>query len=118
MTIHEARTIAVLRMHYQCTFSKLAGLARAIWGGEHCKEMTGGRYDYGAPLGLDLIVKMEEVLGLETCESDKMVMAELLCENCRHTQWAICYPSDTEKQCDNCGEMAAVFMDTGKGSEQ
>lgn len=109
MTIEEARTIAALRLHFGCSFDKLAGLARAIWGADHCLEMSGGRHDFGSLLGRDLISKMEETLGMERCESDRMTMSELVCLKCQRTQWSMFYPTDTGKECGYCGEMSMVF---------
>lgn len=116
MNIHEARMIATLRIHYGCTFSKLAGLARAIWGEDHCKEMGRTEYGYGSPLGRALVTRMEKSLGLDMCESDNMIMTELVCMKCKRTSWSICYPSDAEKECEHCGYMAQVLKATeGEG---
>lgn len=109
MTIQEARTIAALRLHFGCSFDKLAGLSRAIWGEDYCREMTGGKHGRGSLLGRDLLNKMEETLGLERCESDTMTMTELVCLKCQNTRWFITPKRDVEKECDNCGEMAMVF---------
>lgn len=109
MTTQEARIIAALWMHFGCTFSKLAGLAIAIWGEDYASEMCDSNYTYGSPLGRDLVKKMADTLGLERCESDDMVMSEISCMNCKRSQWSVCYPSDTAKECHYCGSMASVF---------
>lgn len=109
MNQHEAFTIATLRIHFGCSHSKLGGLARAIYGPEHCRRM-GATHDYGSPLGRELVAIMEHTLGFEPCETDEMVMCEQVCMSCQRTQWAICYPSDTEKQCGFCGEMATLLI--------
>lgn len=101
--------IAALRIHFGCTFSKLAGLAVAIWGEGHAAEMADLEYGYGGPLGQRLVIKMEDTLELKRCESDEMTMTELVCMHCKRTQWSICYPSDTGKECGHCGKMASVI---------
>lgn len=109
MTLSEARTIAALRIHFGCSFSKLAGVARAIWGESGCLRMTGMNHPYGAPLGQDLVVVMEDALGLDRCESDNMIFNEQICLKCHHTQWYLSYPGDTAKECSNCGEMSSLL---------
>lgn len=108
MTESEALTLAVLRVHFGCTFSKLEGLARAIWGLARCQEIAGSS-SIGSLLGRDLVSAMESILGFDRCETDKMVLNEVLCLECKGSQWSMCYPSDTAKECGYCGKMACVL---------
>ena len=103
MTREEASIIAALRVHFDCTYSKLASLAKAIWGTKYAMLMAGT--DNPGKLGECLIGTMEKVLGLEPCESDNMIMEEGICMNCKHIEWSLCYPSDVGKECSNCGQM-------------
>jgi hypothetical protein len=104
MTTEEAKIIAMLRCHFQCSFSKLAGLANAVWG-DRVWELAENK----SPLGRALVSAMERTLGIPHADSDRMVMAELVCMACQRTQWSLCYETDTTKECSHCGKMSAVI---------
>lgn len=108
MTRHEANAIAVLRIHFGCTHSKLGGLARAIWGVEHCQQMANSDAVAPSILGRDLISEMERCLSFEMCETDNLELSELVCLKCHGTTWSIHTKADTAKECEHCGEMAAI----------
>lgn len=103
MTREEASIIATFRVHFGCTYSKVASLAKAIWGTEHAMLIAGTNNP--GRLGECLIGTMEKTLGLHSCESDDMIMEEGICTNCKHIAWSLCYPSDVGKECSNCGQM-------------
>ncbi len=110
MTQAEAFTIAAFRIHFGCTFSKMGGLARAIWGLEKCQEMAGVDHVTDSLIGRALITAMEKTLGFELCETDKLAMGELVCMKCHGSLWSIHYPADVAKECPHCGAMAAVSI--------
>lgn len=56
--------IVTLRVHYQASYSKVGGLARAIWG-EHASQMVDGEWTKGALLGRALINRAEATLVFE-----------------------------------------------------
>jgi hypothetical protein len=107
MTETEARTVALLRMHFGCTFGKLAMCCEALWGATRCKEITG--YGYDSPMGQGMIIAMEDYFKLERCESDNMSMGEQQCATCGKLQVAISYAHDTPKQCGHCGEFSSLW---------
>ena len=113
MTREEAVTIAVLRVHFHCTYSKISGLAKAIWGQKYAMCMAGT--DSPARLGEQLIATMERVLGLQSCESDNMVLEEGICLECKNTEWSLCYPSDVGKECGSCGKMTWMLPPSEEG---
>lgn len=105
MTIHEARVIAFLRIHFGCSISKLGGIAEAIWGNEHANQIAGTETEIGGILGQALLCKMEDTLEIERGESDEMELSEQICLNCKRTQYAMSYKADTGKECQHCGGM-------------
>lgn len=109
ITETEARTVALLRMHFDCTFSKLGMCCQALWDSDRCFEITG--YRYGAPMGQGMVIAMEDYFGLERCESDKMRMGSQMCAACGRPQIAISYAHDTAKECGHCGAFAAMWSD-------
>jgi len=115
ITETEARTVALLRMHFGCTFSKLAICCEALWDSKRCKEITG--YGYGAPMGQGMVVAMEDHLGLERCESDGMNMGEQRCASCNRYQMAISPASDTPKECGHCGAFSSMWKSEGGSDE-
>lgn len=60
-------------------------------------------------IGVGLVMKMEDTLGIPRADSDRMVMEELLCMSCQRTQWSLCYETDTTKECAHCGKMTAAI---------
>jgi hypothetical protein len=108
ITESEARTVALLRMHFNCSFDKLAMCCQALWDADRCQEITG--YRYGSPMGQGMVIAMEDHFRLERCESDKMSMGEQQCSACNKSQVAISYSHDTPKQCGFCGEFASMWQ--------
>jgi hypothetical protein len=111
MTEPEARTVALLRMHFGCTFGKLAMCCQALWDANRCEELTG--YRYGSPMGQGMVIAMEDYFRLERCESDNMSMGEQRCAACGLSQVAISRSHDTPKQCGFCGEFASMWDSIG-----
>jgi hypothetical protein len=111
MTETEARTVALLRMHFGCTFGKLAMCCQALWDADRCEELTG--YRYGSPMGQGMVIAMEDYFKLERCESDNMSMGEQRCAACGLSQVAISRSHDTPKQCGFCGEFASMWDSIG-----
>lgn len=107
MTREEANTIAVLRVHFGCTYSKIAGLAKAIWDTKYAMLMAGT--DNPGKLGECLIGTMEKVLGLAPCESDNMIMTEDFCIHCKNIEWSLCHRSDVGKECSKCGQSTWIM---------
>lgn len=107
LTETEARTVALLRMHFGCSFSKLAMCCQALWDTDRCEEITG--YRYGAPMGQGMVIAMEDYFKLERCESDSMEMGEQVCAKCGKLQVAISHIHDTPKECGFCGEFASMW---------
>jgi hypothetical protein len=107
ITETEARTVALLRLHFKCTFGKLAMCCQALWDADRCEEITG--YRYGAPMGQGMVIAMEDYFGLVRCESDIMHMGEQHCAACGRPQVAISRALDTPKQCGFCGEFASMW---------
>lgn len=108
MTQAEAFTIAAFRIHFGCSFSKMGGLGRAIWGLEKCQQMAEVDHVADSMIGRALISAMEKALGFEMCETDTFTMGELVCMNCKGSLWSIHKPADVAKECPHCGEIAAV----------
>jgi hypothetical protein len=108
LTETEARTIALLRMHFNCSFSKLAGICVALWDRKRCEEISGGA-GYGSPLGQALIIAMEDYYKMDRCESDNMEMNEQICTSCKKLQWAISPNRDIPKECGHCGAFDALW---------
>jgi hypothetical protein len=115
ITETEARTVALIRMHFGCTFSKLALCCEALWNYKRCKEITG--YGYGAPMGQGMVVAMEDYFGLERCESDGMYMGAQRCVVCGRSQIAISPARDTPKECGHCGAFSSMWKSEGGGHE-
>jgi len=65
MNENEARTVALLRLHFGCTFGKLAMCCQALWDATRCEELTG--YRYGSPMGQGMVIAMEDYFRLERC---------------------------------------------------
>jgi len=107
MTELEARTVALLRMHFKCTFGKLAMCCQALWDADRCEQVTG--YRYGSPMGQGMVIAMEDYFKLERCESDNMSMGEQRCSACGRSQIAISRSHDTPKECGFCGEFASMW---------
>jgi hypothetical protein len=107
ITETEARTVALLRLHFGCTFGKLAMCLQTLWGADRCEKITG--YRYGSPMGQGMVIAMEDHFGLERCESDKMSMGEQRCASCGLSQVAISRTHDTPKECGFCGDFAALW---------
>jgi len=103
----EARTVALLRMHFKCSFSKLAMCCQALWGADRCKQITG--YRHGSPMGQGMVIAMEDYFQLNHGESDSMSMGEQRCADCGLSQVAISRSHDTPKQCGFCGEFASMW---------
>ena len=127
ITETEARTVALLRMHFGCTFSKLAICCKALWDYRRCKEITG--YGYGEPMGqgmviamedyfgIELVIAMEDYFGIERCESDGMHMGEQRCVVCGKSQMAISPAHDTPKECGHCGAVSSMWKPEGGSDE-
>ena len=109
ITETEARTVALLRMHFGCSFGKLAMCCQALWDATRCEELTG--YRYGAPMGQGMVIAMEDYFKLERCESDNMSMGEQRCAACGLSQVAISRSHDTPKQCGFCGDFASMWTE-------
>lgn len=107
MTELESRTVALLRLHFKCSFGKLAMCCQVLWGADRCKELTG--YRYGSPMGQRMVIAMEYYYKLEPCESDIMSMGEQRCSACGRFQIAISRSHDTPKECGFCGEFASMW---------
>jgi len=103
----EARTVALLRMHFGCTFGKLAMCCQAVWDADRCEQLTG--YRYGSPMGQGMVIAMEDFFGLERCESDNMSMGEQQCAACGLYQVASSTSRDTPKQCGFCEEYSSMW---------
>jgi hypothetical protein len=118
MTEPEARTVALLRLHFGGTFGKIGMCCQALWDADRCEEITG--YRYGSPMGQGMVIAMEDYFRLERCESDNMSMGEQRCAACGLSQVAISYAHDTPKQCGFCGEFASMWaaIENHKGTPQ
>jgi len=103
----EARTVALLRLHFKCTFGKLAMCCQSLWGADRCEQITG--YRHGSPMGQGMVIAMEHYFDLEPCESDLMSMGEQRCAACGLAQVAISRHRDTPKECGFCGEFASMW---------
>ena len=103
MTKPEAIMLAFLRMRHGYSFGLLCQSARAIWGEEWVAANCNGRKGGDQIRGQGILIVMEDTLGLETCESDKMTLAQCHCQNCRETDFYITPPEDVPKQCGHCG---------------
>jgi len=107
MTESEARTVALLRMHFRCTFGKLAMCCQALWDSIRGEELTG--YKSGAPMGQGMVMAMEDYFRLERCQSDDFSMGEQRCASCGLSQVAISTTVDSPKQCGFCGEFSSMW---------
>lgn len=108
MTETEARTVALLRMHFQCSFGKLAMCCEALWDANRCEQITGHRH--GSAMGQGMVIAMEDYYRLERGESDNMHMNEQICLSCNRSQVAISPNRDTPKECGHCGEFNCLWV--------
>ena len=103
MTKPEAIMLAFLRMRHGYSFGLLCQSARAIWGEEWVAANCNGRKGGDQIRGQGILIVMEDTLGLETCESDEMTLAQCHCQKCLKTDFYITPPEDVAKQCAHCG---------------
>ncbi len=119
MTFPEAHTIAMLRMHFKCTYSKIAVVARAIWSNNDLQVMC--RADAtGTPLGRALVNAMEDTLDITRGATDTMHMNEVACPHCKQTQVSIYFNDTPTLECANChGAIPAMpVMDDGTNPDK
>lgn len=108
MTETEARTVALLRLHFECSFGRLAMCCQAIWDADRCEQITGHRH--GSEMGQGMVIAMEDYYKLERGESDKMSMNEQVCLSCNLSQVAISPKNDVGKECGHCGEFTCMWI--------
>ncbi len=109
MTETEARTVALLRMHFRCSHEDIATCCQAIWDADRCEEITG--YRHGKHMGKEMVLAMEDFFQLGRGQSESMDMWEQKCYSCGNTQVAISYIKDTPKQCGFCGEFDTLWCE-------
>lgn len=107
ITETEARTIALLRLHFKCSISKLATCCEGLWDAERCQEITG--HKYGSEMGAGLVMAMEDFYELERGESDNMSFGEQICFSCGKSQQAISSTRDLPKECGHCGKISSMW---------
>lgn len=83
----EAKTISLLRMHFNCSPSKLAMCCEMLFGADRCEEITGNRF--GSSMGRGMVNAMENYFKFERGQSDKYSMGEQVCAACGLLQVAV-----------------------------
>lgn len=100
--------LAFLRIKEGYSFGLIGQAARSIWGLDWIEKNSrrkGGDQIHGQ----GLIMEMEDVLGMERCESDDMILAECHCHECRRTDFYITPRADISRECAWCGS-ERVFL--------
>jgi hypothetical protein len=110
MTTHEARTIAIWRLHFGCDMQKIAELARTVWGIDSCSAMLENDFKVGEFVGLELVRRMASTLGIEESDLNEMKIVRVTCQPCQYGFFVISYPIDNARECPECGKMSG-FMD-------
>jgi hypothetical protein len=104
----EAKTISLLRMHFNCSYLKLAMCCEMLFGADRCEEITGNRF--GSSMGQGMVNVMEDYFKFERGQSDKYSMGEQVCAACGLLQVAVSPSGDAPKQCGHCLEMASMWL--------
>lgn len=110
MTRADANMLAFLRVRHNYSFGLLCQAARAIWGEDwvsaNCNAKGGDSIR-----GRCLVTGMENVLGLETCESDDMALAQCVCNDCKQVDFYLTPKADVAKQCGHCGGLKTFLIE-------
>lgn len=104
MSPEEARIIAVWRLHYHATFTKVGQLAIYTWGLEGAQALSCRPFESPALIGRELISAMERTLGYQACETDTLVLKETLCRHACGRSFFEITPDDgqvfTDQECE------------------
>lgn len=107
MTEQEARTVALLRCYFKCSWSKIGQLCSMTWGEQRAFQAAGlAAGDAGNQiLGRDLCTSAEKFLrmcGVAINDFDDMLMYEGVCPACKQS-FMFFHDAEESRQCPKCG---------------
>ena len=107
MTEQEAKTVAMLRCYFHCSWSKIGQLCAATWGKERAFSAAGLAVDDAGSqiLGRDLCTQSEKALhecGIAIQDIDDMLMYEGVCPACKRADMFF-HDAKESRQCPKCG---------------
>lgn len=108
MTRDQATVVATWKCNLDADDPTIATLARGVWGLATCRDWISDGSAKGGQLGMWLVMRAEEELGLSYGELAHMRFNDVTCDLCGFSHIALSYPSGAPAQCGNCGKMASV----------